>query len=383
MAKKITILGTAFPFRGGLAVYNERLAKAFIDEGHDVTIETFKLQYPGFLFPGKTQYADWEAPKHLKIAVSVNSVNPFNWIKIGRKLKHQKPDLLIIKYWLPFMGPCFGTIAKIARKNKHTKVISILDNIIPHEKRPGDKQFSKYFSKQVDAFVGMSDSVLNDLNQFDTIKPRAFCPHPLYDNFGAKRTREASLKHLKLDSNYRYILFFGLIRDYKGLDLLIEAFADKRFKAQKIKLIIAGEFYSDQDKYIDLIEKHNLSAQIELHDRFVPDAEVGYYFGAADIIAQPYKNATQSGVTQIGYHFEKPMLVTNVGGLAEIIPDGKVGYVVEPYPEQIAEKLIDFFENHRNDEFIENVLIEKKKYEWSTMTNTIMNLYNKITNHAI
>ena len=281
------------------------------------------------------------------------------------------------------MGPCFGTIARIAKSNKHTKIISILDNIIPHEKRPGDRWFSKYFSKSVDAFVGMSKSVLNDLNYFDSKKPRLFCPHPLYDNFGEKVERNDALKNLKLDADYNYILFFGLIRDYKGLDLLIKAFADERFRKLKVKLIVAGEFYSDEEKYRLLIDENNLGEFIELHNKFVPDPEVGWYFGAADIIAQPYKSATQSGVTQIGYHFEKPMLVTNVGGLAEIIPDEKVGYVVEPNPQAIADKLVDFFVNNRSSDFNANILEEKKKYAWSTMTDSINQLYQKITDtHA-
>lgn len=382
MKQSITILGTAYPYRGGLAVYNERLARAFQEEEKQVNIETFTLQYPGFLFPGKTQYADWEAPQNLDIEQSVNSINPFNWIKVGRKIRKQNPDILIIKYWLPFMAPCFGTIARLAKKNKHTKVISILDNIVPHEKRPGDRMFSSYFSKSVDAFVGMSKSVLNDLNIFDTQKPRAFCPHPLYDNFGEKVDRATAIQNLNLDPDYRYILFFGLIRDYKGLDWLIEAFSDARLKDKKVKLIIAGEFYSDEEKYKQLIDKFQIADRIELHNRFIPDPEVGNYFGAADLIAQPYKTATQSGVTQIGYHFEKPMLVTNVGGLAEIIPDGKVGYVVEPNISAIADKLVEFFETNPREAFHENILEEKKKYAWNTMTGTIENLYKQITNHA-
>jgi len=380
LTKKIVILGTAYPYRGGLTVYNERLARAFVEEGDNVNIQTFTLQYPGFLFPGKTQYADWAAPEGLDIERNVNSVNPLNWIRVGNKIRKIKPDILIIKYWLPFMGPCFGTIARLAKKNRHTKVISILDNIIPHEKRLGDKLFSQYFANGVDAFVGMSKSVLSDLNLFNTVKPREFCPHPLYDNFGAKVERSEAIDKLKLSVDKRYILFFGLIRDYKGLDWLIEAFADERFRKLNVKLIVAGEFYSDEDKYKLLIEKHKLTDYIELHNRFIPDAEVGLYFGAADIIAQPYKSATQSGVTQIGYHFEKPMLVTNVGGLGEIIPNGKVGYVVEPNVQSIADKLVDFFENDRAEEFLKNVIEEKKKYAWSTMTGTIKQLYKTVTN---
>ncbi len=374
---KITIIGTAYPYRGGLSVYNERLANEFLKNKHDVVIETFTLQYPNFLFPGKTQYADWEAPKNLKINRSINSVNPFNWIKTGRKIKKQKSDIVIIKFWLPFMGPAFGTIAKIIRKNKHTRVISILDNIIPHEKRVGDKMFARYFVRNVDGFIAMSQSVLNDLNIFDTRKPREFCPHPLYDNFGEQISREKALSNLNLDKDYKYILFFGLIRDYKGLDLLIKAFADKRLRNHKVKLIIAGEFYSDSEKYLSLIKDNKLNEYIILKPDFIPDAEVANYFCAADLIAQPYKTATQSGVTQIAYHFEKPMLVTDVGGLAEIVPDKKVGYVVNPDVNEISDALLDFIENKSLNDFLPNILQEKKKYEWSRMLETIFDIYKK------
>ena len=325
---KITLLGTAYPYRGGLAAYNERLIHQFNSEGHSGNIETFTLQYPNFLFPGESQYADWEAPQNVEITESLNSVNPINWIKVGLKIKKQKPDILIIKYWLPFMGPAFGTVARIVKSNKHTKVISILDNIIPHESRMGDKWFSKYFVGAVDAFVGMSQSVLDDLNQFTTTKPRAFSPHPLFDNFGKAVSKETSAEFLKLDKEQKYMLFFGLIRDYKGLDLLLEAMAEKLLQDIDVKLLVAGEFYSDSKPYFDLIEKHHLQDRVIMHNKFVPDPEVKYYFGIADIIVQPYKTATQSGVTQIAYHFEKAMLVTNVGGLAEIVPHQKVGFVV-------------------------------------------------------
>lgn len=378
MIQKITILGPAYPFRGGMAAFNERMAKAFIAEGFQVNIENFKLQYPNFLFPGKTQYANWDAPKDLNIDSQTNSINPINWIQIGKKIKKQKPDLLIIGYWLPFMGPCFGTISRIVKKNRHTKIISVLHNIIPHEKRPGDKMLSKYFVQPVDAFISLSKSVLVDLKQFDTKKPRAFNPHPIYDHYGARISRSTALKHLGLDETYRYVLFFGLIRDYKGLDLLLEAFSDKRFFTQNIKLIVAGEFYSDPQKYHDLIDTFDLKDQIILHDHFIPDPQVANYFCASDIVAQPYKSATQSGVTQIGFHFEKPMLVTNVGGLAEIIPDNKAGYVVNTSATEIANKLISFFNENKHDDFVKGVQEEKKKYEWSKMTEAILNLYQKV-----
>lgn len=368
---KIVLLGTAWPYRGGLAVYNERLARQFMAEGDDVTIHTFTLQYPSFLFPGKTQYSSEPAPTDLKIIRSLNSVNPLNWIRTGRAVRKLAPDILVIKFWLPFMAPCLGTVARIARKNGHTRVVSILDNIIPHEHRPGDRLFGKYFTRSVDGFIAMSDSVLEDLGQFDTVKPRIFCRHPLYDNFGAKVSRQESLKFLGLDDSRRYMLFFGLIRDYKGLDLLLKAYADSRFRKMNVRLIVAGEFYSGSDKYFDMEKELGLEGMVVWKSDFVPDSEVRYCFGAADIIVQPYKSATQSGVTQIAYHFEKPMLVTDVGGLAETVPDGKVGYVVKPEPDRIAEALVDFFENNRQEQFTEGILAEKRQYAWSNMTRSI------------
>ena len=368
---KIVILGTAWPYRGGLAVYNERLAREFAAQGDDVTIYTFTLQYPSFLFPGKTQYSTEPAPSDLKIIRSLNSINPLSWGKTGRAIRALKPDILIIKFWLPFMAPCLGRVARIVKRGGKTRVVSILDNIIPHEHRPGDRLFGRYFTRSVDGFVAMSDSVLEDLSQFDTVKPRVFCRHPLYDNFGKKATREEALKFLGLDPAQRYMLFFGLIRDYKGLDLLLKAYADSRLRKMNVKLIVAGEFYSGSEKYFEMEKKLGLEGMVVWKSDFVPDSEVKYCFGAADIIVQPYKSATQSGVTQIAYHFEKPMLVTDVGGLAEIVPDGKVGYVVQPDAAQIADALVDFFENNRQDQFTEGILSEKKQYAWSNMTRSV------------
>lgn len=376
--KRIVILGSAHPLRGGLAAYNERLAEQFIEEGHEVIIYTFSLQYPGVFFPGKTQYADWEAPSNLDIRVKVNSVNPLNWIKVGQELKKLRPDILIFKYWIPFMAPCFGTIARIVKGNKYTRVISILDNIIPHEKRPGDTVLSRYFSKAMDAFVGMSKSVLNDLNNFDTRKPRAFNPHPLFDNFGKRLTKQEAANAIGLDEKENYLLFFGFIRAYKGLDLLLHAMADERIKKLGVKCIVAGEFYEDAERYHKIIADKNLSESIILKTDFIPNDEVNRFFSIADMVVQPYKSATQSGVTQIGYHFEVPMLVTDVGGLKEIIPNGKVGYVTSPESIAIADAIVDFYENQRIEQFDAGLKEEKKKYLWSEMTNTVFNLIHEI-----
>jgi len=375
---KIIILGTAWPYRGGLAVYNERLAHQFQAEGHDVEIYTFTLQYPDFLFPGKTQYSSESAPTDLRIVRRVNSCNPFNWISAGREIRKKAPDMLVIKFWLPFMGPCFGTIASIVRGNGRTRVISILDNLIPHESRPGDKPFTWWFCRSVDGFVAMSKSVLDDVDKFKVNigKPRVFSPHPLYDNFGQPVSREEACRYLGIDPSRRYFLFFGLIRDYKGLDWLIEAFA--KFAKEGFDdmwLIVAGEFYSNGEKYVDLARQLGIYDRIVWKTEFVPDHEVRYYFGAADLVAQPYKSATQSGVTQIAYHFQKPMLVTRVGGLPEIVPDGRVGYVVDPDPKAIAEGLKRYVLDKAD--FSEGLAAEREKYSWAVFTQKLITLVNK------
>ncbi len=368
---KIVILGTAHPLRGGLSAYNERIAYEFQSQGHEVVIYTFSLQYPDFLFPGTTQFSDQPAPKDLTIKVAVNSVNPFNWWKVGREIKALNADLLIVKFWLPFMAPCLGTICKLVRSNNKTKVISIIDNIIPHEKRIGDFQFAKYFVNNVDGFIAQSKSVLSDLNLFDASKPKRFSPHPLYDNFGAAIPKEVAKTKLGLDANKHYLLFFGFIRDYKGLDILLKAIADKRFKDQNINVIVAGEFYNNAEQYHQLIEELKIADLVTLRTDFIPDDMVRYYFCASDIVVQPYKHATQSGVTQICYHFNRPMIVTNVGGLPEIVPNDVVGYVVEPEPTPITNAILKFYAEQKEDVFAANINIEKEKYSWNAMLKSI------------
>ena len=377
---KIAIIGTAYPYRGGLAAYNERLSRQFIQEGHDSVIYTFKLQYPGFLFPGKTQYIDGPSPSMLKILRVVNSVNPFNWITTGLKIKKTKPDILIFKYWLPFMAPGFGTIARIVKSNSQTRIICIFDNVIPHEHRIGDKILTKYFIACIDGAIAMSKSVYDDLALFNGQIPRTLNPHPLFDNFGKVLSKSLAAQKLNLPDSFLYMLFFGFIRSYKGLDLLIEAFADERLRNKNLKLIIAGEFYEDETPYKELIKKHGLENEIYLFDRFINDDEVTMFFSIADLVVQPYKSATQSGVTQIAFHFEKPMLVTNVGGLKEIVPHGKCGYTVNPEPLEITAAILDYFENDRKPVFTENVKKEKEKYSWSKMTASVLDIYNKCNN---
>ena len=286
---------------------------------------------------------------------------------------------MITRFWLPFMAPCLGTIERIVRQNNHTRIVSLVDNIIPHEKRIGDKLFAKYFVKSTQGFVAMSKSVLDDLTSFDNKKPRIYSPHPLYDHYGERISKQQACSVLKLDPSYRYVLFFGFIRGYKGLDLLLEAFADKRLKDLGVKLIVAGEFYGNEEAYMKQIKDLRIDDRIELHTYFIPDEKVNNYFCAADRVAQPYKTATQSGVTQIAFHFEKSMLVTNVGGLPEIVPHGKIGYVVEPNAGDIANALVDFYENERMAVYETNVKEEKQKYAWSNMIKAFNDLAETIS----
>jgi len=372
---KIIIVGTAFPYRGGLAAYNERLAREYVKQGNEVEMITFTMQYPGFLFPGKTQYSSESTPTDLKISRRINALNPLNWISVGREIRKKSPDKVIFCYWMAFMAPCFGTIARYARSPK-TKMVAMVHNMIPHEPTILDKLFPRYFVKAMDGFVAMAESLVADINHFDTEKkPKALSPHPIYDHYGEAFTKKEAAIKLGLHEQNSYILFFGFIRHYKGLDLLLEAFADSRLREFPVRLIVAGEFYENPQPYLEAIIRLKLEGLVELRTGFIPDNEVRNYFSVADIVAQPYRSATQSGVSQIAYHFEKPMLVTNVGGLAEIVPNGKVGYVVDVNPKQIADALVDFFVNQRAEKMIENIKIEKQKFAWSRMTDAIDGLF--------
>lgn len=373
----IVIIGPANPYRGGIALFNERLAKAFQENNHTVEIITFKLQYPSILFPGKTQLSDDLPPLNLKITQQINSINPFNWIKVGLRLKKQQPDLVIFSYWMPFMAPCFGTIASILKNNKKSKTIGLIHNIIPHEKRVGDHFLTKFFTKRIDGYIVLSSDVEKDLKTF-TNNPIIKTPHPLYDNFGEAKSKIEAKKSLQLNLDFNYILFFGIIRKYKGLDILLNAFANQRIKNKKLKLLIAGEFYEDETEYLKIINDSNLQGDVIINKTFIPNSEVVNYFCAADIVVQPYRHATQSGVTQIAYHFNKPMLVTDVGGLKEMVPHQVVGYVVEPNAEAVADAINDFYTNGKEELFIKGIQQEKLKYSWQIMVDKTLELYQKL-----
>ncbi|MBO5828938.1 MAG: glycosyltransferase [Paludibacteraceae bacterium] len=375
---KIVIVGTAYPFRGGLATFNERLARQFQAEGHEVVMETFTLQYPSFLFPGKSQYSESAPPGDLKIERSFSSVNPISWFKSANKIAEFNPDIVIFAYWMSFMAPCFGTIARRVKAKCNAKCYALVHNMLPHEQTLLDKFLPSYFVRTIDGFIALSKSVAKDISLIDKQgKPILFSPHPIYDHYGSKCDKNVAAKKLNLDPSVNYLLFFGFIRSYKGVDLLLQALADERLSEFNCKVIVAGEFYEDEKYYYDLEKKLGLKGRVIWYPSFIPDGEVAPYFNVADMVILPYKSATQSGVAQIAYHFEKPMVVTNVGGLPEIVPNKKVGFVVDVNPKAIATAIAGFYTETNSLNFEAGIAEEKKKYEWTKLTQSFVELFNE------
>jgi len=374
---KIISLGPAYPIRGGIAKFNESLCASLVKQGHDVSLLSYKFQYPGFLFPGKTQYAnDNKPPEDLNIQSLLHSLSPFNWKKTAKAIINSQPDILIVHYWMPFFAPALGYVIRKVKKrmNSGTKVVIIAHNLIPHEWQPGSMVLNRYLLSKTDLVVTLSDSVSADA---EIIRPgisRLVLPHPVYDAYGKKIERTKALQALNLPVTKKYILFFGLIRKYKGLDLLLKAM--KYIEDPELHLIVAGEFYDEKDQYDAIIDEEDIIGKVTMINEYIPDNEVNIYFSAADLIVQPYKTATQSGITQIAYHFDLPMIVTRVGGLPEIVPDGECGYLVEPEPLSIANGIQRYFSHPEKDNFIQNVQKKKKEFSWENFSKKILAFFN-------
>ena len=371
----IVIVGTAFPLRGGIAHYNALLYQE-LSKNHTVQLITFKRQYPSFLFPGKTQSETGGELLTVPSESLVDSINPLNWLSVGREIRRRKPDLIIFKYWLPFFGPCFGTIARVTKWGRDTKVLFICDNIIPHEKRPGDRVFTRYAFRGADYFIVQSDTVERDLLRFWPDAKYRKAAHPVYNIFGSPIEKQKARQLLGVTAK-RVLLFFGYIRKYKGLHVLLDAMGMLKTSGN-IHLFAVGECYDDEQIYRNQIAALKIGDMVTLHTDYVPNDRVGLYFSAADAVILPYLSATQSGIAQIAYNFDRPVIATRVGGLAEVVIDGETGLLVpRDDPRALANGIKRFYEEGDPAKFENNVQREKKKYTWEVMASTIENLVSQ------
>jgi glycosyltransferase involved in cell wall biosynthesis len=380
----IIIIGPAYPLRGGIA-HASAILQSYLAKHHTVESVTFKRQYPKLLFPGKSQEEKGPASGLIDVKPAmtlIDSINPLNWVTSARVIADKKPDLLIFRYWMPFFGPCFGTIAKRVKKATGCKVLFLCDNIIPHESRPGDIAFTKYAFRQGDCFIVQSDSVRLDLLRLFPDARFRMVPLPVYEIFGRSLDKEAARKSLNITAK-RVILFFGIIRKYKGLMNLLDAMSKYRDQAVRSNdtsiaetlLMVVGEFYEDGEKYHTKIKELHLESLVRFVSDYVPNEEVNKYFSAADLAVLPYLSATQSAVIQIAYNFNKPVITTDVGGLSEVVLNNKTGYIVQPEDSDgIVTALQRFYAEGRESEFSANVAIEKKKYSWEAQVQAIEEL---------
>lgn len=369
---RITIVGTAYPLRGGIAHYNALLYQE-LSKKHDVEIVTFRRQYPSLLFPGKTQVESEGEMLRVPSRPLVDSMNPFNWISVGRRIRRSSPELVIFHYWLPFFGPCFGTIARTAKRGTATKVAFICHNIIPHEKRIGDLAFTRYAFRAADYFIVQSDAVERDLLAFWPQATYRKVPHPVYSMFGPAVEKRQARTSLGMTAE-RVLLFFGYVRRYKGLDVLIEAVA-KTDPALGVHLMVVGEFYGDETVYRKQVANLGLEERVHFTAVYVPNNQVALYFSAADVVVLPYSSATQSGIAQIAYNFDRPVIATAVGGLQEVVRDTVTGFVVPPRDAKALAGAIErFYREAREAEFSAQVRREKQKYSWENLARALEEL---------
>lgn len=373
---RIVIIGTFPPYRGGLSHFNKLLYDS-LRKGHEISVINFFRQYPNLLFPGKSQLDNNIGPDKSFGNRLLDSINPLSWIKVFERLRYLSPDLIVYKYWMPFFAPSLGTIAFLTNRYTKIKSLCIIDNLVPHERRLGDMLLNKYVINNTNYFFVMSKKVELDLIK---LKPNAkykLVKHPIYSNFGTPLSKQIARKKLNITEE-KVVLYFGYIRKYKGIKYLIKA-VPRILEKVDVKTIIAGEFYEDKEPYLKEIKNTGREDKILLVDRFISDDEVNTYFSAADLLVLPYINATQSGITQIALAYNLPCVVTDVGGLPEVVLDGKTGFVVPPEnSEAIARAVIDFFEIADKSEMIKNIEKEKSKYSWEKMADAILGLYSEL-----
>lgn len=378
---KIAILSCFYPYRGGISQFNACLLKE-LEKHHTVKAFNFKRQYPDILFPGKTQYVtkDDNAVPVESVAL-LDTANPFSYAATAKAIREWNPDLLVMRYWMSWFAPSLGYIAR--HMNSNCKVVSILDNVIPHEPHFFDRPFTSWFLKPQDGFVVLCNAVRDDLLDISPDARHICTPHPLYSHFGEKLERKEAEKlvGIKKDDGQetRNILFFGLIREYKGLDLLIQAFGllDKSYR-----LIVAGEPYGSFEKYQKLIDECPNRENIVLNTNYIEDNQVNKYFSSADVCVLPYRSATQSGISSVSYHFEVPMITTNVGGLKETIGDRGTGVIIDDgEPQTIANAIVEYFAESnagKREEMVSNIRLEKERLSWSTFASKLEDFYKTL-----
>lgn len=373
---KIVFLSTFYPFRGGIAQFSAHLYRE-AEKKHDVEAVTFTRQYPKLLFPGKTQLvsADDTADK-IPAKRWLDSINPFTYISTARKIKNLQPDLIISRYWMSFFAPSFGWI--LGKQDKKTIRLAILDNVIPHERRFFDDAFNRFFLSRNDGFIVMSEQVQKDLLFYLPKAKHLLIPHPIYNHFGSKISKSEALKKLSISEciDKKVLLFFGIIRDYKGLDILLYTL---QLLDDSYILIVAGEVYGSFEKYENIIKEKKLEKKVKLYNRYIDDAEVTNYFSAADVCVLPYRSATQSGITNISYHFEVPVISTNVGGLAETISHGRTGLIAEEVNEKALLKQIkNFYEVYNPKEFAQNIQHYNKENSWENFVSKMLDFSTQL-----
>ncbi|MCK5145112.1 glycosyltransferase [bacterium] len=380
---KIVLIGPAFPLRGGIAHYTALLYRNLTERGHDVHVISFKRQYPSLLFPGKTQLDEGEELITVNAVHILDSIGPFSWIRAFFYIRQLQPDLIIFNYWMPFFAPCYATVAGLAKKFLSIKNLYILHNVIPHEKKPFDGILTRFGLKFIDFFITQARSVRDDLLSLNPAANYRETPHPIYNIFPEAVDQKAVRNILGIGEE-RVLLYFGYIRKYKGLKFLVQAMPLIRESIKDIRLMICGEFYEGREEILALIESLELDNCVTLVDEFIPNEEVGRYFSAADLIVLPYITATQSGIVQIAYNYDKPVVVTRVGGLPEVVPDGESGYVVEPQdPEAIARAVINFYQDGQKDILVDGVRRQKDKYSWDRMGEAIESFFSTTSETGI
>lgn len=360
----IVLLGSAYPYRGGIAHFTETLASSLQLRGHTVEIVTFTRQYPDKLFPGKTQFEQKSRQPRVKIERYVDAINPRSWTQTAQIIADKKPDALIVQHWMPFFAPAFGMIARSLRK-KGIPTFVVVHNPLPHEKRFGDKALTRFLFRASQGLMVLAQKSEGVLRSLGIQQPIRFSPHPIYDMFGEAIPQTKARKKLKIPPKTKVLLFFGMIRRYKGLQTLLQALPQVIQALPDVHLVVAGECYEDAELYQSIIEQPDLKAHLSFHANYIPNEAVATYFSAADVVVQPYLSATQSGVTQIALQFDKPSIVTNVGALPEAVPHEKAGFVVPPdNAAALAEAIIRFFQDDWQSNLTEGVKAQKEAYSW-------------------